>query len=191
MGLPPLDRCLLYRDGLLIALATLVAPRRRTAARLVLGENVLYQNGQWRLAIAGADTKTGARIDGVLPPWLGERMTRFVDHYRPHLAGAKTTNHLLPSRKLGPLSPVGMCATFQKRILQRTGIRISFHDLRRIAATTIAIADPENVMVASDLLTHEKQEMTQRYLLQGRQTAAIRAIATLIARRRNTATAKL
>jgi hypothetical protein len=51
-------------------------------------------------------------------------------------------------------------------------------------ATTIAIADPENVAAASDLLTHEKRQMTQRYLLQGRQTAAIRAIGDLITRRR-------
>jgi integrase len=181
---PSVDRCLLYRDGLLIALAALVAPRRRTAARLVLGENVLYQGGQWRLAIAGDDTKTGARVDGVLPPWLGERLTRYVDYYRTRLAGSKVSNYLWISHKLGPLTPVGMCAAFQTRIRRRTGIKISFHDLRRIAATTIAIADPENVAAASDLLTHEKQEMTQRYLLQGRQTAAIRVIGDLIARRR-------
>jgi hypothetical protein len=91
----------LYRDGLLIALAALVALRRRTAARLVFGENVLHQGGQWRFAVAAVDTKTGARIDGYLPPWLNERLTRFVDHYRPHLTGAKVSSAITSDELFG------------------------------------------------------------------------------------------
>src|SRR5262245_38519212 len=52
-----------YRDGLIIALLAVVAPRRRTLAALRIGENVVKCGDSWVLDIAAKDIKTRAALE--------------------------------------------------------------------------------------------------------------------------------
>ena len=89
---------------------------------------------------------------------LGAALERHLDIYRPVFRNPKSTKALWLSRNGRALSKVQLCAAFKKAVKAATGIDISLHDVRDIAATTIAITKPDHVSVASDLLGHRDQK---------------------------------
>jgi integrase len=174
----------LYRDGLLIAFLGLVPLRRSNVVEIELGSSLTRTGDTWVLFIDGSKTKNGDDIEAVLPGWVALRLERFLERYRPLFRGADRHAGLWPSRKSAPMTAVGICATFQTRILKATGIKISLHDVRRIVATTIAIAAPADVSIASDLLGHRDHRITEAHYNRARGIEAVRAISELIMERR-------
>ena len=75
----------------------------------------------------------------------------------------------------------------------RLGMRIAPHDVRDAAATTWAIAAPDQVRVARDLLGRSNLRTTTRHYNRPRRGQAIRAYGQLIlaGRRRQTSPVKL
>jgi integrase len=174
----------LYRDGLLVAFLGLVPLRRSNVVEIELGSSLTRSGDTWVLFVDGSKTKNGDDIEAVLPGWLALRLERFLERYRPLFRAADRHAGLWPSRKSAPMTPVGICTAFQTRILKATGIKISLHDVRRIAATTIAIAAPADVSIASDLLGHRDHRVTEAHYNRARGIEAVRAISKLIAERR-------
>jgi integrase/recombinase XerD len=161
--LPRLRTAVLYRDGLLLCLEALLPLRVSNLALLALGTTIRKIRDRYWILIEGDDTKNTDPIEAELPDWLSGHTDRFIETYRPAFARARQSSVLFPSTKHDQLTEAGLADAFKKRIIQSAGIDTSIHNARRIAATTIAITDPANVSVASDLLGHRSQRITERH----------------------------
>lgn len=171
----------LHRDGLIIALATLLPLRRANLSALRLDASLYQVDQLWAIRIAELESKSGRSIDAVLPASISGHITQHVDIFRPLFLGSTNHEFLWCSfYRGGALTDVGLYMAVRKRVGQRTGRWISLHDFRRIAATSIAIYDPCNVASASQLLGHTNERVTHAHYNRARGVVASRRMATLI-----------
>jgi hypothetical protein len=172
---PHTDLCLRYRDGLLICFLGLLPLRNSNVRDLRLGGSGPL-GGDWQVSNTCAQTKNNHPIEVDLPGWLSEKIYRFVEHFRPGIGPARKSEWLFCSRQATRLSVSGLERAFHRSLMKRAGVDLPPHGARRVAATTIALADPANVSVASDLLGHRSRRVTEaHYNMAGsaRATAAL------------------
>jgi hypothetical protein len=81
-----LKAAILHRDGLMIALLTLVPLRRRNLAGLRLDWNVLEINGSWLISLAASETKTHAPFEILWPSELLAPLHTYLNVHRPRLS---------------------------------------------------------------------------------------------------------
>jgi hypothetical protein len=175
-----LRTCRIYRDALTLAFASLIPLRRRNLAQILLGETLLRYGATWVLAIDGKYTKNSEPIEAVLPEWLGDRIGLFVAKFRPLFPASDMHKGLWASDDGRSLTGGAIYHAIQQLVLGRTGKRITLHDLRRIAATTIALYDPKNATAGSDLLGHRKSEITYAFYNRASSIEATRTMAQLV-----------
>jgi integrase len=152
-----------YRDGLMIALLGLNPMRHKNFAALEIGRDLVREGENWFIAIPPEDTKTKIPLDFEVPELLQPYLETYLDHVRPRMLRRPACNALWVSAKGGALSYSAVGPVFTRHTTRRLGIRITPHDARDAAATTWAIAAPDQIGVARDLLTHSDLRMTRHY----------------------------
>jgi integrase/recombinase XerD len=173
-----------YRDGLMIAFLGFIPPRHKNFAAIQIGRDLVREGEKWFIAIPPEDTKTKIAMDFEVPELLQPHLTTYLDHVRPRMLRRSACNALWVSAKGGALSYSAVGPVMTRHTTQRLGIRISPHDARDAAATTWAIAAPDQIGVARDLLTHSDLRTTTRHYNRARGIQASRAHAQVIARMR-------
>jgi integrase len=176
-GQPKLRTAILYRDGILLCLEALIPLRVSNLALLKLGTTIRKVADRYWILLDSEHTKNRDPIEVELPAWLSGPIDTFVGRYRPAFKRARGTTLLFPSAKHDRLTEAGLASAFKKRVLQSTGVDTSIHRARHIAATTIAIADPANVSVASDLLSHRSEKITEAHYIMANGIEASRTAA--------------
>jgi integrase/recombinase XerD len=189
LGLALIDRAtraqgltatLLHRDGLLIAFLALVPLRMRNLAGLRIGRNMIDVNGTWLIALDARETKTHSPIEIIWPEVLTAPLTTYLAIHRPHLSSlvgrwAKSIDDALwVSSDGSPMTEMAIYLRVCKRTRDAFGVAVNPHLFRDAAATTLAIADPENVRVAAPLLGHRTFSTTERYYQQAKSFEAHR-----------------
>lgn len=169
-----------YRDGLIIALFGYVPLRHKNMVALELGRDVLKEGDSWSIVIPPEDTKTGVHIEFEVPELLRQSFLFYLEHARPRML-RRQSQALWVSPKGGPLSYSALGPVLTRHSTERLGIRVTPHDARDAAATTWAIAAPEEVGVARDLLGHADLRMTTKHYNRARGIEASRAYRQLIA----------
>ena len=172
-----------YRDGLMIALLGFIPLRHKNFAAIEIGRDLVREGGNWFIAIPPEDTKTKIAMDFLVPEILQPHLATYLDHARPRMLRRTACNALWVSAKGGALSYSAVGPVVTRHTTQRLGIRISPHDARDAAATTWAIAAPDQIGVARDLLTHSGLRMMRHYN-RARGIEASRAHAQLLAKLR-------
>ena len=133
------------------------------------------------MMISSEETKTKQPIEFSVPELLVPYLSYYLDAVRPRILRSITCTALWVSPKSGStLSRVGISKSF-KRLSKHLGIRISPHDARDAAATTWAIAAPDQIGVARDLLAHSDLRTTTRHYNRARGIEASRAYRQVIA----------
>jgi site-specific recombinase XerC len=170
-----------YRDGLLIALLSMVAPRRRTLAALKHGTHLIRSGNLWELEIPPEDVKGKRALDFTLSADLSRRIDLYLRKFRPRLPGADRHAGLWPSNKGGPMSANAIYHTVCRRTKTAFGYRVNPHRFRHAAGTLWSIEDPENVRGLKDLLGHASYEKTtETHYVMGQSRVAGRALAKAI-----------
>lgn len=166
MGLRPHPRmdAALFRDGLQIALLALRPMRRKNFAALRIGKQLVQGAAGWWLVVGRDETKTKQPIEVQVPTSLVPALNRYLTVYRPLLAGTRYSGDALwMSYHFTEQS----AHSIQLRIVEQTqrafGKPINPHLFRDCAATSIAIHDPENVLMASMILGHRTLAMTEKH----------------------------
>jgi site-specific recombinase XerD len=178
----------LYRDGLMLALLALRPLRLGNFAGLTLERHVLQRAGMWWIHIPKAETKTRRRpINEPFPECLVQPLDRYLQHVRPaliaHRHGEGDPHHarLWVASGGRPLPD----RTVHGRITLRTkaafGQPMNPHLFRDAAATTYAIAAPEQVHDAAALLGHADFRTTEAYYRLSQSVAACRAHQEILA----------
>jgi integrase len=173
-----------FRDGLMIALLGFIQPRHKNFAAIQIGRDLVKDGENWFIAIPPEDTKTKIAVDFEVPELLQPYLVTYLDHARPRMLRRPGCNALWVSAKGGALSYCGVGLVLTRHTTQRLGIRISPHDARDAAATTWAIAAPDQIGVARDLLAHSDLRTTTRHYNRARGIEASRAHARLLAKLR-------
>jgi integrase len=152
--------------------------------RLRLRRDVIKEDGKWSIVIPPEETKTRTYIDFQIPEDLQHQFLTYLTHVRPRMLRRPGCKALWVSAKGGPLSYSAVGPVLTRNTTKRLGIRIAPHDARDAAATTWAIAAPEQIGVARDLLAHSDLRTTIKHYNRARRVEASRAHNQLIARLR-------
>ena len=148
-----------FRDGLLIALLSVFALRRRTVTALKRGVQLLRRGNLRTLEIPPEDVKGKRALDFTLSLRLSERVT-----LSPEVLAI--TSRSEPSRWTLAFQQgrpdVSECDIDKvcKRTETAFGFRVNPHRFRHAAGTLWSIADPENVRGVKDLLGHASFDKT-------------------------------
>jgi integrase len=101
-------------------------------------------------------TKAGNRYEAVLPDKLLPWLRRFIEVYRPILAGPGVTDEAWLSREGGPLSAGQLQRRIRRATQQELGKPISLHLFRDCLATTVSEIAPERIEDAARILGHRQ-----------------------------------
>jgi integrase len=151
-----------FRDGLMLGLVAYAPFRPKNLASLEIGRHLVLAGDRWFVIIPSEETKTKKRIQFEIPDILLPYLTLYLEIVRPRILRGKMHTALWVSPKGGALSYVGISKSFA-RLSKRFGVRFSPHDARDAAVTTWAIARPDQICVARDLLYHSKLDTTGLY----------------------------
>jgi integrase/recombinase XerD len=165
-----------YRDGLQIVLLALRSTRKGNFSSMQIGTHLVWQRGAWWLIFQGNETKTHQPLELPFPEQLVPALTRYLDHYRPLLAGDRYRGDRL---WISYLFQPQAAHSFQLQVVDRTrvafGQPINPHLFRDCLATSIAIHDPDNVRMAAALLGHRSFATTERHYNLARTLQAARS----------------
>ena len=152
-----------YRDGLLLAILAVRAPRRRTLEELCLGRQIVRQGDRYRLILGPRDLKTKNVLDDRLPAAL----TPYVDHYveviRPKLLQGRITDRFWISSDGTHLSGMQIYNQVCEITLRELGVRMNPHVFRDSFTTAVAIDAPEFIGLVPAVLGHTLETNTRAY----------------------------
>jgi hypothetical protein len=150
-------RALWFRDGLMIAVLCVCAPRARNVAGTSIGINLHRRGTNWWVCYAARETKNRRPFEAPLPETLNEPIERYIAYYR----SALVTRGPEPAAIDMWVSYSGLSLTAKEvgqritAVTQRElGKAINPHLFRKLIPTELAIQDPEHVGVAQALLGH-------------------------------------
>ncbi len=169
-----LQRACRYRDGLMIALLAARPLRRCNFAAIALNRHLIREGDAYWLRFEGSETKTGEAIEATFPQVLVPRLETYLSEHRPSLL-SRDGQWKRVARPSGQpdhglwISARGFAMSemaIYLRICAATGARfekvINPHLFRDSAATSIAIEDPEHVLIVR-VPGHSSLQTAERY----------------------------
>ena len=150
-----------YRDGLMIALVAFIPLRRKNVA-IEIGRHLVQDGDGWFLIIPRSEAKTNTPIEFAVPQLLRPYLATYLNVVRPRLL-RRPCNALWISQKGGALSYSAIWGVITRHTERGLGVRIAPHDVRDAAATTWAVAAPDQIGIARDLLAHSDLRTTTRH----------------------------
>ena len=172
-------RYLQYRDGLIIVFLSLWPIRRRSITALIV-EHLSVDNAGVVLRLGVPDTKAKREENNRLPAEIIPYVRRYLDDVRPILLHGHVDDCLWPSRKGGRIQGGGIYSIVRKRIRTRFGKDMGLHDMRRAAATYIAMDMPDKIGLIPGVLQQAGPEVgEQHYNLANAMNASVRYADTM------------
>ncbi len=167
-------RELQYRDGLILALISLWLIRRRSIAALTVSRHVVFDTGGITLRLYPQDTKSKRPESFRVPDELVPCVTRYLEEIRPRIVGNRPHDGLWASCKGCPLSGGRIYDIVRHLTDEAFGKPMALHDIRRAAATSIAMEAPELVGLIPGILQHKSPEVSEKHYNLARSTMASR-----------------
>lgn len=180
----PLSQAVTFRDGLLIGMLAFVPLRRKNLAALEIGRHIIGDGDNQYIIIPATETKTRSPVEFGIPSLLLPYLDIYLTTVRPRLLRDTSCRLLWISPRGGALSYAAVGDIVSRHTARHLGLRVTTHDTRDAAATTWALAEPEKIRVASDLLSHADSRSTDRHYNRARGLEASRVLAELIKRKR-------
>ncbi len=150
-----------YRDGLMIALLAFIPLRRKNLAALEIGRHLIREGDGWFVVVPRTEIKkNSSSIEVAIPELLTPYLADYLDIVRPRMLRRPTCNALWVSPCGDALGYSAIWRIFTRHTVSRLGIHIAPHDVRDAGATTWAIAAPDQIGVARDLLGHSDLRTT-------------------------------
>ena len=99
--LTKLTRARMARNGLMLAVEAAYPIRRKNFAALEIGRSIVKQDGTWWIILTADETKEKRADERPIEGYLGRAIDKYVETYRPILAGGKNATTRCGWRKLG------------------------------------------------------------------------------------------
>ena len=178
----PTQRARGFRNGLMIALLALHPLRIKNFATLRIGQSIRKIGGHWWLIIEFKQTKTRRRDERRVPEFMTEIIERYVDRYRPILLKKNMQESAFwISSTRGVQFTIKNMATLISKITEQTlGVDVSPHLFRMAAATTAAVYGTSAPYLASGVLGHRDERITEEYYNRARSLHASAILSEII-----------
>lgn len=179
------ERAIVYRNGLSIAmLASRPLMRRNNLAAIRIGQHLTADGPVYRLQFSGDEMKGRRAKGGPLPVILTDRIERYIALYRLALLGSKpdTKGALWISGMGRPIVPHALSHEIGRVSQAAFGRRITTHEFRHAAASSIAKEDPAHVGIVTTIVGHADYRTTESYYIFAEEHAAFRRLDAVIAR---------
>jgi integrase/recombinase XerD len=174
-----------YRDGLLLALLSLLLLRRRSITVLTVSRHIEFDAAGVNILLHPEDTKAKRAESFRVPEWLLPYLSRYLKEIRPRLLGRSDHDGLWASYRGRPLIAGRIYDIVRARTKKKFEKAIGLHDIRRAAATFLAMDAPDKVGLIPGMLQHASDEVGQRYYNLARSVEASRRFAEHLSRTRN------
>lgn len=159
-GLTELQRALMYRDGLMIALLIRRPLRLGNFCALKLHETLRIEKNRVTITLPSDQTKSHRPIEAPFPDHLVTSLRRYTDHYRPILLTASgkgmriVTDRLWISRDGTELAEISLHNAIRRRTKAAFGAPVPPHWFRDASVTTLVHDAPESARLTTGLLGH-------------------------------------
>jgi len=184
-GGTPLQRASRFRDGLMIALLAARPLRRRNFASIRIGRHLVRQGDAYWLRFEADETKTREPIEAPFPGELIPHLECYLLHHRPRLArrtgrwnrggpDQPPTSALWVSTHGSAMTEIAIYFRIMKLTQAKFGHAVSPHLFRDSAATSIAINDPEHVLITRSILGHRTLRTSERHYNHAQSREALR-----------------
>ncbi|WP_158292389.1 site-specific integrase [Paracraurococcus ruber] len=148
----PATRRTRYRNGLLIALLAVLAPRLRSVAALRLERQVIAHGDGYRLIFTAVDVKNKRHIEYAVPDELVPHVEHYLTVERVELLGDRRHDGFWVNRNGEMLGARGIEGVIRRAARTRFGKAFGTHSFRHSLATTAARMDPSNPGLAAAIL---------------------------------------
>jgi integrase len=178
----PIRRARGVRNGLMIALLALHPLRTKNFATLLIGQSIQKIGRHWWLIIEFKRTKTRRRDERRVPQFMTEIIDRYVEKYRPILLRNNTQESAFwISSTRGTQFTIKNMGTLISKITEQTlGVDVSPHLFRMAAATTAAVYGTSTPYLASGVLGHRDERITEEHYNRARSLHAAAILAEII-----------
>lgn len=152
-----------YRDGLILALWAARPLRLKNFAGLHIDRHLHFNGDVITVRIPGEEVKNGKTDERAVPEALCPYLSDYLNEIRSELPGAGYHRKLWASAHRRPMTPEGVAAVIKRLSRKRLGVRLSPHNLRHSAGTSIAIATPTKAKIAMAVLDHARLATASTY----------------------------
>jgi hypothetical protein len=153
-----------FRDGLMVAMLALHPIRPKNFAGLEIGRNLVSIGGSWWIALSAAETKENRPDERRIDKAIASALQTYLSKYRPVLARKSNDSALWLSSNSGqPLTYDAVAAAIGRTTRMAVGVAISPHMFRTSAASSAAVHARSNPNLASALLHHRDERVTQEH----------------------------
>jgi len=170
------------RNGLMIALLALHPLRIKNFATLRLGQSIQKIGGHWWLIIEFKQTKTRRHDERRVPELMTGIIDRYVEKYRPILLkrNIEESAFWISSTRGVQFTIKNMATLISKTTEQTLGVDVSPHLFRMAAATTAAIYGTSAPYLASGILGHRDERITEEHYNRARSLHASAILSEII-----------
>ena len=174
----PVQRAVLYRDGLMIALLAHRPLQLRSFAAITLDDHLIMRDGKWWLSFAPSEIKTKRALNVPFPEALVNELAQYLAEHRPALTKRRrktaverpTTAGLWIAKGGAMMGASAISVQIRSRTQGAFGRPINPHLFRDCVATSNAIDDPNHVRMIVPVFQHTAFGASEQ-----RQSAAIEA----------------
>lgn len=158
------DRADLHRTGLQVALIAARPWRKRPFSKLELRKHLTNSSGGWRMTATADETKNRRRQSGTIPAKIVKHLDRHLTHFRTVLCGnGDAGNALWVNRDGTSQTPAQFYKAFCLVTEDRFGQHITLQNVRKIAATTMAVHNPKHVRAIQGILGQAGPEVGEHW----------------------------
>jgi hypothetical protein len=150
---------------LAVATAILTAAPVRLAnlTAIQLGSNLIKPDGpdsNYWLVFPDYDVKNRVRLEFPLEQYLTRLIDEYVHDFRPDLMRGRNENWLFPGQRRGAKGKISFSGQITKRIFKATGVRMTVHQFRHVAAAIILQRRPGEYELVRRILGHRSVQTT-------------------------------
>jgi integrase len=171
-----------FRNGLMVAMLALHPIRLKNFAHLEIGHDIVEIDDQWWIVLSSAATKEARpderRIDDAIAPALAA----YLSKHRPVLARESDNSSALWISSINgqPMTYNSVAGAIEKTTQTAIGVGISPHMFRTSAASSAAVHAGDNPHLASALLHHRDNRVTEQHYNRASSLSAANAFGRLI-----------
>ncbi len=162
------ERAVLFRDGLLLAMLVARPLRRANITSVGMGRQLRQCGEHWRLSFGGDEMKSHRLFECSVPDKLTAPLNRYIETHRPTLLQCSrralaSTNALWISKQGTHMTSSAVAYQIKARTEEEFGKPINLHKVRHIYATDTATLTPSEAGGIQHGLGHANQRVSEDY----------------------------
>jgi len=162
------ERLIWYRSALIVAFQYVFTLRSRNIAKMVLGRNLIVEDGEIHLIFTVRETKNYLPIRSTIPDFLKPYLLTYLQEHRAALLAGRVSDVVWVNERHRALRYGAIAHLFKSAGECLLGHPITCHTFRHSMATTTLTKDPRKIKVAAGNLGHGSlRSVNQHYDLSG------------------------